>query len=71
MKRNVFWLADSGGCESLHLNGRSLTEEQSKLGHIEKRVNGWYFVGEKEHGPYESLNQVKRAAIAIVHGSFL
>ena len=67
-KRQAFWISDSGGVETLHLNGTGLSKDESYLGQVARRGDEWFFVQkdvEKPHGPYGTYAQAKREGMRI------
>lgn len=70
-KPTAFWVTDSGGKESLHLNGSGLSKEASYLGHIERDGKEWFFVDKEKHGPYDTYAQAKRAAMKVAGVEYL
>jgi hypothetical protein len=72
-KTKITWMSDGSGRESVHENGPKMAKD-SYLGHIERRGDEWVFIEkdvEKEHGPYGSLAEVRRAALKIVNGEYI
>jgi hypothetical protein len=59
-KRQAFWVSDSAGQESLHLNSPGLSFTASQLGHLERVEREWFFVKDTQRlGPY-SYAEAKR-----------
>jgi hypothetical protein len=76
-KRQVFWVSDSYGRESVHLNGPSFSFESSYLGHLEPVGDGtWLFVPAGKiavapHGPYDSYAEAKRTAMKVLDAEYV
>lgn len=71
-KRQVFWIPDSGGRESVHENGVNLSMEASYLGHLERRGDQWVFVP-RDGKPTEpnSYAQTKRGALKLLDAEYV
>jgi hypothetical protein len=72
-KTKITWQSDSCGVDSIHVNGPGMAKD-TYLGHVTRIDGEWYFKQkdvEKPHGPYNSLHDVRQAALRIVNGEYV
>lgn len=64
MKKNeliVHWWEDNYGRHTCHQNVPGLSFDESLLGELVKRVDGWYFTtGETTNGPFQDTQKARR-----------